>query len=261
MSLTRAFTMRNKRSEIPDVGAGPARFASVRKRGGDSFDRNMISSPVALLSTTNMLSYNAPDIASIRSPSSSSSSTHSSDDSDIPGSSRSHMGESFFFTDPSSAESSPTAVEAEPNHLTSYFKSRTPRRSASSGSLGGAYQSSYNAPAVPLRAPSHSKRAHERIARQRSLNNIAPPTTIPEHRTSMELLGSPPPNGENPFSKELEQLDEVAEEFGGVVRDAAWEEDMVHMKRKHLARFCANDYMTEIQPLFSGVFEDPYAWI
>jgi len=71
---------------------------------------------------------------------------------------------------------------------------------------------------------------------------------------------------EHPFGKELEQLNEVAEEFGGVVRDAEMEEDMAIMSKLGLSKCCATDYLSVIQPLFNNLFETRYlaapsAWI
>jgi hypothetical protein len=70
----------------------------------------------------------------------------------------------------------------------------------------------------------------------------------------------------HPFGKELEQLNEVAEEFGGVVRDAEMEADMSAIREKGLATLCAADYLAEIKPLFSNRFDHlyqpaPMAWI
>jgi len=70
----------------------------------------------------------------------------------------------------------------------------------------------------------------------------------------------------HPFGKELEQLNEVVEEFGGVVRDVEMEEDLANMSQKGLVKFCAKDYLDEIRPLYSGLFESRYlsapkAWI
>jgi len=112
-------------------------------------------------------------------------------------------------------------------------------------------------PVFPERAMSHSKRAHEQLARKRSLQNL--PSGLHsrgssrEHRSSTDIIkGSI--DLSHPFGKELEQLNEVVEEFGGVIRDAAMEADMSKMKRMGLAKFCAADYMMEIQPLFSACF-------
>lgn len=78
----------------------------------------------------------------------------------------------------------------------------------------------------------------------------------------------------HPFGKELEQLNEVAEEFGGVVRDARFDAefdaefdaDMAALRDKNLAVFCAADYLAEIRPLFTSRFANPHmptpmAWI
>lgn len=70
----------------------------------------------------------------------------------------------------------------------------------------------------------------------------------------------------HPFGKELEQLNEVAEEFGGAVRDAEMEADLNTMAEKGLARFCATDYLQAIKPLYINRFANthvqaPMAWI
>jgi len=284
MSLARAMTKRMRRSEAPPTV--PTRSASTRNPGLH-IDRKKISSPVALISTTNMLSYNAPDIATMRHGSNGSTSTNlSGEDSDHTTSttrsrsSSNHSSETL--TDASSVGSSPTSPE--PNHLSCYFPSaKEPRRSASSSSIARMSESidsipevpaTSSSPAIPQRALSHSKRAHERIANKRSLQNMKPPSSIHtrdstrssrEQRTSLDMFKSTSTD-EHPFGKELEQLNEVVEEFGGVVRDAEMEEDLAVMERLGLARFRATDYLSEIQPLFSKLFETRYlaapsAWI
>jgi hypothetical protein len=70
----------------------------------------------------------------------------------------------------------------------------------------------------------------------------------------------------HPFGRELEQLNEIVEEFGGVVRDAETEADLAVMRSKNLAVFCASEYLSEIRPLFSARFgfpqqAPPMAWI
>jgi len=71
---------------------------------------------------------------------------------------------------------------------------------------------------------------------------------------------------DHPFGRELEQQNEVVEEFGGVVRDAETEADNYIKRSKNLAAFCAADYLSEIRPLFSHRFAikhqpAPMAWI
>jgi hypothetical protein len=70
----------------------------------------------------------------------------------------------------------------------------------------------------------------------------------------------------HPFGFELEQLNEVAEEFGGVVRDAEFDADMAAIRERGLATFSVADYLQEIKPLFSDRFRAPHlagpmAWI
>jgi len=70
----------------------------------------------------------------------------------------------------------------------------------------------------------------------------------------------------HPFGRELEQLNEIVEEFGGVVRDAEAEADHSAMLSRNLAAYCAADYLAEIRPLFSQRFGMPHqapamAWI
>ncbi|KAF2467572.1 uncharacterized protein BDR25DRAFT_63862 [Lindgomyces ingoldianus] len=275
MSLARAVTKRMKR---PDVPAPPPARAQSMKNPGLHIDRAKISSPVALISTTNMLSYNAPDIATLRQVSSSTSSTHSADDSDHSASTNrsrsSSNGSRETLTDASSVDSSPTSTTPAPNHLSGYFASagKAPRRSVSSGNLQHKSEQINAVPAIPERAISHSKRAHERLAQKRSLQNIKPRSSLHsnrssrEHRTSMDMFRGTIEEEAHPFGKELEQLNEVAEEFGGVVRDAEMDADMTAIREKGLATFCAADYLAEIKPLFSGRFGNPYtpspiAWI
>jgi hypothetical protein len=80
------------------------------------------------------------------------------------------------------------------------------------------------------------------------------------------MFSSAIPEESHPFGKELEQLNEVAEEFGGVVRDAEYEADMTVIREKGLAILCAADYLQEIMPLVSNRFgtprlPGPMAWI
>lgn len=127
-------------------------------------------------------------------------------------------------------------------------------------------------PAIPERALSHSKRAHERLAKQRSLQSIKPRSSMNslrlsrEHRTSVDMFRATVGEDAHPFGKELEQLNEVAEEFGGVVRDAEMEADMVAIREHGLATFCAADYLQEISSLVSNHLgyprmPGPMAWI
>jgi len=68
--------------------------------------------------------------------------------------------------------------------------------------------------------------------------------------------------GSHPFGKELEQVNEVAEDFG--VSDSVLDEEEQLLRRKGLKKFGVVDYMMEIEDLYGGVFEDKLtqtAWI
>jgi len=71
----------------------------------------------------------------------------------------------------------------------------------------------------------------------------------------------------HPFGKELKQLDEVAEEFNDAVQNVDREADADIMKRKNLGKFCAEDYLAEIRPIYLRCFEPkllavgPGGWI
>lgn len=279
MSLARALTRRIQRSEVPS--SPPARSQSV-KNPTTQIDRAKISLPVALVSTTNMLSYNAPDIANatMRHVSSSTASTHSSaEDSDHSASTTRSRASTVgsrdtTLTDASSVESSPTSPA--PNHLSGYFPSggKQVRKSASTASLQRVKEEVVEPiPAIPSRALSHSKRAHERLAAKRSNGNIGSRGSLGslrnsrEQRSSVDMFNSATITEEvHPFGRELEQLNEIVEEFGGVIRDAEAEADLAIMRSKNLAAYCAADYLSEIRPLFNNRWGMPQqipamAWI
>jgi len=241
-TLTRAFTKRNKRPEVsapmPYRGEGHVRFNS------GSIKRSNISGPVQLISTTNMLAYNAPDIHS--SNSSSASSLRSGDDFDAV--SPHSYSSSITTPDVSPHESYP--VDANP---TSYFPQRTatltshPRSSTTSSS-------SNDAPMVPQRALSHTKRSHQELARKRSQHRMSPPPLAaprsnPINRASQDAFIPET----HPFSKELEQVNEVAEEFGAT---HVMDEEELLLHRKGLKKFTVHDYLTEIEDLYGSIFDD-----
>jgi hypothetical protein len=278
MALARAFTMRVSKRDTSSTPP-PIRTGSVRL-SGKAIDRNLISHPVALLSTTNMLSYNAPDISSLKSlrkasSSVSSGSSHASED-DSDGSSAANRSRNTYQTDASSVDNSPTTSPG--NHdSASYFstKSRksTPRRSISTSDLKA--RSKSPTPEIPQRAPSHSKKAHERVARKsasqqfRSHSSTQSWLSVPtarEQRESLEIFSNKV-DSVHPLGKELNQLDEVAEEFNDTLQTVDVEADADVMKRKNLGKFRADDYIAEIRPLYLWCFEPklltvgPGGWI
>ncbi|KAF9886642.1 hypothetical protein FE257_011282 [Aspergillus nanangensis] len=236
MSLSRAFTKRTKR---PEVSAPmPYREGQIKFTSG-TINRGKISAPVQLLSTTNMLAYNAPDLHSAGS--SSSSSLQSPDD---------LLERSHSF---GSAVTTPEDSPVEPNPLSPYFPKRSatvtshPRSSTSTAS-------STDAPMVPKRALSHTKRSHQELARQRSVSRMSPPLnsmrSTPSIRTTQDFFKPEP----HPFSKELAQVNEVAEEFGGGNR--MLDEEEQYLYTRGLRKFTANDYLVEIEDLYGSIFDD-----
>ncbi|KAI4117858.1 MAG: hypothetical protein LQ338_007486 [Usnochroma carphineum] len=253
MELARNFTRRNKRTE--GTPFAPGRATSIRKHDGH-VDHSLISAPLELLSTTNVLALNAPDLHSSFANSPFSSASSSADDSDVSltfsASSRSTSPET------SSVESAPSPVE--PNHLTSYFESPGNSCSGSPGEVC--------IPAIPSRAKSHTKITHQAAARRRSNSRTQQPpvalhTSVMPARSSIDMFsGNPEPD--HPFGAELAQVNELAEEIGANEAVAVDEEEQ-YLIDNGLCKFTVDDYLSEIQDYF-GAFGSPYgnfntAWI
>lgn len=261
----------NKTEEIPtNVHVGRA----ASQRGGKPIYRSQISGPVALVSTTNPLSYDAPNIVgtfpigyrSVSPTSSPSSRSSEGDDSDASTLSIDSN------TDASSVDESPlTSPELEPNHLSCYFKpavnTATPNRSPSSST-----RPSLDAPSIPQRVPSHSKKAHEFVHRKRSVQRLmSPPASVVRRSNEMfspqedEEEKVEAPRDSHPFSSELAQLDEAVEDITHIVRDAEDEEDEVVMRtfgQHGLAKFDAAAYLEEIHAFVDEALQlDQPIWI
>lgn len=235
-TLTRAFTKRSKRVEVSSPM--PHRDGQPKFSSG-TIKRGKISAPVELVSTTNMLAYNAPDL---HSSSSSTSSIQSPEDSDM----------SFTQHSFSSSLTTPEDSPVEPNPLTGYF----PKRSATVTSQPRSSSSttfSNDAPMVPRRALSHTKRNHQELARQRSLKRMSPPlqanSSAPSSQPAYNDYNAEP----HPFGKELEQVNEVVEEFGGA---PLFDEEERILHRKGLKKFSVNDYLAEVEDLYGNIFND-----
>lgn len=160
MSLARAFTTRRAKPSLDLKDAAPQRSNSLAQRsntlsrghGQTGSIRNKISAPMELTHTTNMLAYNAPDL--YPQSAASTSSKGSDDDSDS------------VQTNASSPPTSPDAASAdeesnmpEPNHLSCYFTAPGQKLPPGVTSPGAARPEANGAPAVPLRSPSHTKKA------------------------------------------------------------------------------------------------------
>ena len=201
MPLGRAFT-RRLRSES-------SALRTFITASGKAIKPGDISLPTSLLSTTNPLSHDAPDVAVAQlaaaqgkfdttagfmtfyhdgnknAPNSRSESppaldsSRSSEESDSPkfSSPSTPPTATPTLTDASSVDSSPadSSPALEYNHLSCYFPKQTVRRSKSVRSATTtagqitAEIDAQQAPALPSRVSSHNKREHERLARKRSL--------------------------------------------------------------------------------------------
>jgi len=278
MSLARAMTKRIRRTESTEQMSTPKRNQSVKNSSLSHIDRAKISLPVALISTTNTLVYDAPDISSMKINTSPTVLAHlSGDDSDHSVSRRSRASSEGSsrdtLTDASSVGSSPTSPA--PNHLSGYFPppaGKQLRKSASTSSMQRVKEEPVEpVPAIPTRAFSHSKRAHVQLAQKRSMQNLTRSSqgsqrSSREQRQSLDMFRATIEEEEaHPFGRELEQLNEAVEEFSGVARSAEAEQDMSVMRERNLATFCAADYLAEIAPLFNCRFgvpkAAPMAWI
>jgi len=244
MSLARAFTSarRNKHADAGPPSPMPNRSFSARRASGQKIK---ISAPVELISTTNMLSFTAPTIGSM-----SNSSSSSGDESD---SSRPRSPTTYSpATSPDASMAASPPESPEPNHLSAYFPSRS--------NTGGHHSQKSRTiisdkPAVPQRALSHTASSHS-LARKRSMSKMAPPSSIhmAPPLSARSSAGMFSPQGEHPFGAELEQVNELAEEFG--ISADVWDEEEQLLREKGLRKFRAEDYMLEIQGLWGGVFED-----
>ena len=215
-------------------------------RRAGTIKRSAISAPIELLSTTNVLALDAPNIYGSSDNESETSMTFSN---------------STRATTPDNDSPSPV----EPNHLSSYFAN--PTRSASGESKDA---SGCDSPTIPQRMPSHTKKSHQLAARKRSIQRtIQPPVeihtaaTAPVHN-SVEMF-THKPEADHPFGAELTKVNELAEEIGA--RDVLiLDEEEQYLMSKGLCKFGAEDYLEEIMGLFGCTYNNPFskdcaAWI
>jgi len=225
-----------------------------------TINRAKISLPTELLSTTNVQALNAPDIRKISEGSTASSSTDSlNSDNDF-----ASFDKGFLSADSSSASDLSPITPMTPfsdlgfsNETRDFFSSKPALALATST------PASEPVPALPKRAPSHSKKAHVELSRERSAQRSMspPPTDIARSEATMRdkvpIFSSPTPSpSENahPFGRELARVDKVAEGFGaaGMVLDDEEQE----MLSKGLRKFTVEDYVAEITGFTGGIYED-----
>ncbi|PHH60061.1 hypothetical protein CDD81_2147 [Ophiocordyceps australis] len=282
MSLSRAFTTRRFRSnhhDSVDDGNVPHRSNSSKR----PVLRHKISAPVQLVHTTNMLSYNAPDLP--RSHRSNSGATKSSDDeSDI-------MSATAESTPPTSPDvpSRQRSSSPEPNHLTMYFKN--PARTL--------VATETPPPAIPKRSPSHTKKnSFDAIARSRSvsrtsrdsdgsISNKTSPTfsrspSLSTRASSASQVSALQPQSQkqaaqvpdslpatppalsqqrmtketHPFGQELAQVTELAEEYNAGAHMAPIDEETRYLESQGLVKVSAADYLSVVQSLTTVFFSE-----
>lgn len=296
MSITRAFTSRRVKQslELRDAAEGVISRSNTHKSSPSlNSIRNKISAPVQLISTTNMLSYNAPDIRPKINSATSTSSSKSDSDSDSapslesPGSTPPTSPDSPFIV--TKRPSSP-----EPNHLSCYF---TPPGQAANA------PAPTQAPAIPTRAPSHTKKNFDILTRHKSTSRLSeqssrtvstkgsfsfsrssststnttttsrsgsfsnskaplPPVT----QTPLPTPPSPPRTQRkepsvaspgNPFGNELARVTELAEEFGGkVVSSQVLRQEETELLNKGYKKFNPDSYVNDVQGLYTDFFAE-----
>ncbi|KAI0468675.1 hypothetical protein F4859DRAFT_197863 [Xylaria cf. heliscus] len=145
MSLARAFTTRRGKQSSTDLGFPQRSNTTSKGHAYSGSIRNKISSPMELTHTTNMLAYNAPDLYP-RATSPQTRSSKSDDESSLDS-------PSTAISSPPTSPEIPSAEQMsgspEPNHLSCYFTAPTQKP----------VQSTRDAPSIPQRAPSHTKKA------------------------------------------------------------------------------------------------------
>lgn len=239
MAIARAFTKRAKRAE-----SNPHRGTSVKYPPG-TINRNLISLPTELISTTNVQALTAPDIRSL-SGSSSTSLSLGGADSDFSTIDRSFLNNAG--SDTSSISSSGPATPITPGEGIKSFFDNTAKDPVPAMPL-------IDTPAIPQRAPSHSKKAHVELSRKKSIQRMSPPPTniaSKPARTSNDHFSSTV-DSSHPFGKELAQVNELAEGFGATAR--LLDEEEADLTKQGLCKFGVEDYIDEIAGLYGGVFE------
>ncbi|KAF5125439.1 hypothetical protein E5D57_010126 [Metarhizium anisopliae] len=272
MSLSRAFTTRRLRggSDLADSAKIPQRSNTTKIPYNI---RDKISAPVQLLHTTNMLSYNAPDIPR----SSRSNSTTSKSGSDV---------ESQDTADSTPPTSPDVSSLPEPNHLSSYFKPAAPASTT--------LPVKAEPPAIPKRSPSHTKKnSFEAIARQRSVSRMSrdsdhfistkagQPFSRPHSTSTRASSASHAPSpfaqkqstpaarpnkstastqaqakDSHPFGHELAQVTELAEEYSVNSCLDTIDEEQQYLDNRGLKKLSPDDYLGAIQGLSTMFFPE-----
>ncbi|RDW64156.1 hypothetical protein BP5796_10658 [Coleophoma crateriformis] len=249
MSLSRAFTTRrhaNKKSLDISSPTPQRSLTTKRSFAAGAIQRNKISAPVELISTTNMLTYNAPDLY----PSAPNSATTRSSVEDSDFRSRSRSSTPPTSPDTSSIGSSPSTPE--PNHLSCYFSAEGLKRPTEAVPIP-------QVPQIPQRALSHTKKSSMSLSSKRSMTQLSSAkNSIHTTRSSVNLFSAAQietgVKEEHPFGNELAQVSELAEEFGVQENMQVIDAEEQYLISRGLFKFRAEDYMSEIHGLFLSTF-------
>lgn len=173
MSLSRAFTTRKLKIGSDADGKGPQRSHTLRHK---------ISAPVQLVHTTNMLSYNAPDLPRVPGRTNSAKSLTDSDSVETT--------ESTPPTSPDIAQGE-RSPSPKPNHLSGYFKPAN----AKSVVPAPAEPEPTPAPMIPQRSPTHTKKnSVDAVARSRSITRISRDSELSAASRSLQAFSSRSPS-------------------------------------------------------------------
>lgn len=274
MALSRAFTTRRAKGST-DLGDSVKRSNTLHKTPSQQPIRSKISAPVQLVHTTNMLSYNAPDIHPRRPSRSDSGATKSTvDESDTA------TALTADSTPPTSPDGEADFCSPDANHLSSYFVA--PGTAVMHGP-------SPDAPAIPKRSPSHTKKnSFDALARKRSMSRVsqgseqsnpgltfsrssststrasttsqssaphtsklAPPPIPQQTMTAPPVSHVTSKTSSSPFGQELAQVTELAEEFGAKSRLEVIHEDEQYLRTRNLVQMSADDYLNEVHELMA----------
>lgn len=253
MSLVRNFTKR-ARAHTRGNDETP-RSCNVRYVPG-TINRAKISLPTELISTTNVHALNAPDI---RKTSADLDSSNSSADSINSDNDFSSIDKGFLTADNSSTSDlspitpiTPFSEMMQDPSTKDFFSSKPVVAPTST-------LPTEPVPAIPTRAPSHSKKAHVELNRQRSFQRSMSPPPIdivkPTQTTTRDMFSSKASESSaHPFSRELAKVEEVAERFGGT--SIVLDEEENEMMAKGLHKFSVDDYLAEITGMTGGIYDD-----
>lgn len=285
MSLARAFTTRRvKKHSIDLKDSLPQRSNTTAKGHAPSLSiRNKISSPMELTHTTNMLAYNAPDLYPKSAKSTSSRSF--SDDSDA------QTNTSSPPTSPDVPSAADRSLSPEPNHLSVYFTtpsqkpsapindvpvvpnrapSHTKKASFEKLTKAASRLSGYSGKSVSAKSSFSLSRSSSTSTTATSVSGYthlkSPVPSMPAIPAEPSLKSSPTTrqmplkrpeaqSPQHPFGNELAQVSEIAEEFGLNDKLQVIDEEEQDLISRGLCVFRPEDYLSEVQGLFSTFFK------